>query len=250
MMHEASLHRDNCFITLTYSPDHLPPFGSLVKSDFQKFMKRLRKDISPRTVRFFHAGEYGERLGRPHYHACLFGFDFDDGVTFTVRGDHPVRRSARLERLWPYGISEVGSLTFESAAYVARYVTKKVTGRAAEDHYGRVDPVTGEVVQLQPEYATMSRRPGIGGAWLDSYGKEVYPSDEVVMRGRSMRPPRAYDVRLEKSDPELFDEVKLARHVKRAETGTWNSSGARLAVREEVTRGRTSLHSLRKMESE
>lgn len=249
MMQEASLHEQNCFVTLTYSPAFLPPYGSLVVSDFQKFMKRLRKEITPRKVRFFHAGEYGEKLGRPHYHACLFGFDFDDRVPFTMRGEHRVCRSQLLERLWPFGISEVGSLTFESAAYVARYVTKKVTGRAAEDHYGVVDGVTGEVVQLQPEYATMSRRPGIGAEWYSRYGKEVYPTDEVVMRGRSMKPPRAYDVRLEKEDPTLFAKVKEKRLLERAARGLKDSTAKRLAVREEVTKSRVGTFNTRRLEA-
>lgn len=247
-MHEASMHRDNCFITLTYSDENLPAYGSLVKSDFQKFMKRLRKEIAPETVRFFHAGEYGERLGRPHYHACLFGYAFPDKVEFTRRGEFPVYRSRLLERLWPFGLSEVGSLTFESAAYVARYVTKKITGKAAEDHYSVVDAETGESVQLLAEYATMSRRPGIGARWYEKYGAEVFPNDEVVMRGRAMKPPRAYDVRLKEENPELFARVRTARLIKRTEPGkAWNNSERRLLVREEVTEGRTSLSS-RKME--
>lgn len=248
MMHEASLHTDNCFVTLTYSPQYLPPYGSLVKSDFQKFMKRLRKEIAPSRVRFFHAGEYGEALGRPHYHACLFGFNFSDRVQFSTRRGHAVFRSALLERVWPYGLSEVGSLTFESAAYVARYVTKKVTGRAAEDHYSVVDPVTGEVVQLEAEYATMSRRPGIGAGWFDRYRDEVYPSDEVIMRGRSMRPPRAYDVRLEAESEDVFQGVKAARRLKLAESSAKDRTDARLKVSEEVTRSRLSVHSSRNLE--
>jgi len=44
-VHEASMHENNCFITLTYAPEYLPPDGGLIKSDFQKFIKRLRKSI-------------------------------------------------------------------------------------------------------------------------------------------------------------------------------------------------------------
>lgn len=246
MMHESSMHRANCFVTLTYAPEFLPPYGSLVKSDFQCFMKRLRKAISPTRVRFFHAGEYGEALGRPHYHACLFGFDFPDRVPFTVRGEYPVCRSPLLERLWPVGLCEVGTLTFESAAYVARYVTKKVTGRAAEDHYAVCDPETGEMVQLQPEYATMSRRPGIGAEWLSRFQKEVYPSDEVVVRGRAMKPPRAYDVRVGTTDPELVAQVKRERSLKRDYV---NGTERRLGVREEVTTARMRVSSPRPLEA-
>ena len=77
-VHEASLYDNNCFITLTYDSDHVPSDGSLRVEDFQNFMKRLRKSVAPRRVRFFHCGEYGERGDRPHYHAILFNLDFDD----------------------------------------------------------------------------------------------------------------------------------------------------------------------------
>lgn len=250
-MHEASMHRDNCFITLTYSDAHLPAYGSLVKSDFQKFMKRLRKEIAPERVRFFHAGEYGERLGRPHYHACLFGYGFPDKVQFKMRGEFPVYRSALLESVWPFGLSEVGSLTFESASYVARYITKKITGKAAEDHYAVMDAETGELVMLQPEYATMSRSKGIGSTWLEKYQGEVYPNDEVVMRGRAMKPPRAYDVRFKEESPEMFAMVRSARMAELRKAGkAWNNTEARLLVREEVLKSRMCTYSSRKMEAD
>ena len=101
--------------------------------------------IAPRKVRSFYCGEYGELFGRPHYHACLFGYRPADCRVWSRRGDYDVYRSVELETLWTEGLSEVGSLTFDSAAYVARYVLKKVRGEAAMDHYLAVDAETGEV---------------------------------------------------------------------------------------------------------
>jgi len=193
-MHEASCHQVNSFVTLTYDEDHLPLGGSLQLADFQLFLKRLRKAIEPKRVRFFHCGEYGSELSRPHYHALLFGHDFEDKTLWADRGTGPVWRSEELERLWSLGLSEIGSVSFESAAYVARYCTKKVTGKASDDHY--VDRVTGLV--RAPEYATMSRDPGIGANWFDRFRSDVYPSDEVVARGRTSKPPRFYDQLLER----------------------------------------------------
>ena len=152
-------------------------------------MKRLRK--TGVEARYFHCGEYGDQTGRPHYHACLFGHAFPDREKWAVRKGNPVWRSDELERLWPYGNSEIGSLTFESAAYVARYVTKKVTGRDADSHYERLDPSTGELVQIEPEFATMSRRPGIGSGWFEKFGTDVFPSDEVVVNGHPSKPCRS-----------------------------------------------------------
>lgn len=237
MMHEAQLHEENCFLTLTYDDEHLPEHGSLDKEAFPRFMKRLRK--TGINARYFHCGEYGENTMRPHYHACLFGHAFPDKTKWAVRNGNPVWRSTTLERLWPYGNSEIGSLTFESAAYVARYVTKKVTGRDADTHYERLDPSTGELVQLTPEFATMSRRPGIGSGWLDRFITDVYPSDEVVANGHPSKPPRYYDERLRSTDPDQFEGIRRNRHLRRNRD---DETPERLAVRETCTKARLNLN--------
>jgi len=101
------------------------------------------------------------------------------------------------------GECPIGELTFESAAYVARYCLKKVTGKPALEHYaGRA-----------PEYVTMSRRPGIGAGWISQYLGETYLSDSVVMRGKEMMPPPFYDRLLEKADPALYGSIKAAREL-------------------------------------
>lgn len=189
-MHEASLYDANAFVTLTYRDEELPLRGSLAPGDLQLFFKRFRRKIEPQRVRFFAAGEYGAVSGRPHYHACLFGFDFPDKYLWTVRNKHPVYRSPMLEKLWDVGNSEIGSVTFESAAYVARYIMKKSYD---EEDYWDVDEETGEVFERHPEFVRMSNRPGIGRGWVEKYMCEVYPSDSVVVRGRLMKPPRYYD---------------------------------------------------------
>lgn len=209
IMHEASLHEDNCFLTLTYSDEFVPVTGSLDKRHFQLFCKRLRKARGP--FRFFHCGEYGDKLGRPHYHACIFGLDFPDKEYFklTDAGER-IFRSDSLDAFWRLGHCSIGSLTFESAAYVSRYVMKKVTGDAADEHYMRMSDY-GEVINMLPEYVTMSRRPGIAREWFQKFGNEVYPADEVISRGISCRPPRYYDNILEHSEPSVFDAIKRRR---------------------------------------
>lgn len=227
-VHEASLYPENCFVTLTYSPSNLPPYSSLLVSDFQKFMKRLRKAYSSRLIRFFHCGEYGEQTRRPHYHACIFNFDFSDKVHWKTVNGQKYYVSEELSRLWPLGHSTIGSVTFESAAYVARYITKKVTGARAESHYEELDPVTGEFVDRKPEYTTMSRRPGIGKGWLEKFKSDVYPWDFVILRGKKVRPPKFYDQVL--SERELA-ELKARREVA-AELHSDDCTPARLRVRE------------------
>lgn len=212
-MHEAQLHEENSFITLTYSDKHLPMNASLDRDAFPLFMKRLRKSYGERKLRYFHAGEYGSKLGRPHYHACIFGADFSDDRVYWRRTEqgHKIFRSERLERAWPLGQAEIGSMTFESAAYVARYCCKQDD---RESEYYRCDD-DGLVYDIEPEYATMSRRPGIGAEWIDKYGDETYRSDSVVVRGKEMRPPKYYDVRHQDRDSLAVESAKLHRAERR-----------------------------------
>lgn len=232
-VHEAQMHDDNCFITLTYSDDRLPEGQSLVVADFQKFMKRLRKFVAPVRIRFFHCGEYGETFGRPHYHAIIFGYDFPDKVFFkkNKNGD-VIYTSDLLSSIWSNGLCSVGAVTFESAAYVARYVMKKVTGEVAEYHYRFVDG-DGVVTDRLPEYVTMSRRPGIASAWVQKFGSDVYAGDFAVLNGVKFRPPRFYDARYELMCPKVISRVKRRRREKAAVHAD-NNTPDRLKVRERV----------------
>ena len=209
--HESQLYDVNWFVTLTYRDESLPQWRSLEYRDFQLFMKRLRKHLHPRKVRFFHSGEYGESTGRPHYHVILFGVDFDDKYHWSRRGNYEVFRSPFLERIWPHGQSEIGSVTFDSAAYVAKYCIKKLTGPEADARYVRLDCETGELVPIEPEYATMSRRPGIGAGWYEKFGEEAHRLDSIVFEGREMRPPKYYDSLADKVRPDVMRKNRLRR---------------------------------------
>lgn len=204
------MHADNCFITLTFDQEHLDKRvnpQSLDVTEYQRFMKRLRKRFG-NNIRFFHCGEYGDKNKRPHYHAIIFGLDFADKELFQVRDSIRLYTSKALQELWPYGFSTIGDVTFQSAAYVARYIMKKHKGEGSEDHYTRWCPSTGEGTLVEPEYCTMSRRPGIGKSWLEKYKSDVYPNDYIVVNGHKVNPPRYYDSLL--SEEELA-EVKKKR---------------------------------------
>jgi hypothetical protein len=110
---------------------------------------------------------------------------------------------------------------------------KKVNGKAAEDHYEKVDPETGEIHRLTPEYTTMSRRPGIGKGWLEKYSGDVYPGDFVVLNGKKMRPPKFYDVQYELMEPEEMEGIKK-RRLKALEKHSENNTRERLRVRETI----------------
>lgn len=242
-VHEAQLYSENCFITLTYADHHLPDDHSLCVDHYQRFMKRLRKRFSgvdevidpetgevSRPIRFFHCGEYGENFGRPHYHALLFNFDFPDKYIWRKnRGGNVIWRSSALEELWPFGMSEIGSVTFESAAYVARYIMKKVTGHRADDHYF----CSYSGVYKKPEYVTMSRRPGIAARWFQKYHNDIYPHDHVVLNGRVLSPPRFYDNLYQIADGQGFDLIQFERW-KKAQSNLDDNSKERLYAKEQV----------------
>lgn len=219
IMHERRYHDEACFITLTYDPEHLPPDGSLQKKDLQDFWKRLRSKVG--KLRYFACGEYGTNLGRPHYHAAVFGWTPPDVVAcgFGGNGDR-IYSSAFLDLVWTHGKTVVGELSFASAAYVARYVTKKVYGDDAESHYD------GKV----PEFLVMSRRPGIGETFVSDYGRQLLDNDFVVIDNQQFILPRYYDKKIALQDERKFASIHAER-VRKA-LAVPRDSPARMAQRE------------------
>lgn len=235
-VYEASLHEENSFLTLTYAPEHLPENGTLLKRDLTLFLKRLRKAYSGKCIRYFGCGEYGDKFARPHYHLILFGFSppelrrelcpqtlppslssfffssqsavFGSDLLCSSSGcsdesNLTVTFSKSLAEIWQKGHVAVGSVTFNSCAYVARYCCKKVTGDKAKAHYdGRI-----------PEYVVMSRRPGIAGNWIKKYLGDVYPADKCLIRGVRCKPPRFFDNVLAEINRCLFDVIKKDRKI-------------------------------------
>ena len=208
-VHEASLYDQNIFTTQTYSDENLPLGRSLVRKHFQDFMKRLRKKV-PR-VRVLYCGEYGDETDRPHYHAIIFNYRPDDAQLVAVRNGKKFYTSAKFDKIWEHGHCNFSDATFSSCAYVSGYVTKKVTGEKAEEHYQWIDPETGEIHQRQPPFQGQSLKPGIGQPWIEKWWRDVYGKDEIVIDGRPMRPPRYYDLWLEKNQPEMWREVQKRR---------------------------------------
>jgi len=206
-MHEAQMHSENCFITLTFNDWVLNERNqsSVNVKDFQNFMKKLRNSTK-KKIRFFHCGEYGSKRGRPHYHALLFGYDFPDKTHWATEGGNKTFISDKLKSLWPYGWSVIGDVSFNSAQYVASYINKKITGDLAEDHYK-----TEYDEPIQPEYCTMSRKPGIGYTFYNKYKFDIYPHDYCEINGKKIMPPRYYDELLKGEDPVLYEQIKQKR---------------------------------------
>lgn len=238
-MHEAQLHENNCFITLTYNDENYPTNGSLAKDHFQKFLKRFRRAIAPAKIRYYMAGEYGTNFGRPHFHACIFGYDFHDKKLHQrTSSGSLIYTSKDLEKLWTYGYSSIGDVTFESAAYVARYIMQKQTGKDVDkNHYTYCDLQTGELVKLLPEYNNMSLKPGIGADWYKKYKNDVYPHDYVELRGQKIKPPKFYDKLFAKENPYEYDQLLYNRE-KQAKLRPEEHSYERLLVKETVTKAK------------
>lgn len=243
--HEQMLWPDSQFVTLTYSPEEVPVDGSLHYEDFQRFMRDLRREelgVSPgkdgrHPIRFFCAGEYGGRTGRPHFHAILFNLRLPDQRLLGMRGGEPQYSSKRLEDIWSRGHVDIGTVTPESSAYVAGYLFSKARRRWFvrwnERYKCYVDVRTMEVIDQVPEFVRMSLKPGIGSEWYERFGSDLFPLDAAVARGVKHKVPRYYYKKFVKSASDVeVESVQSARTLKAA-ARLGDGTTERRAVREE-----------------
>lgn len=240
IVHEASLYPENSFLTLTYDQAHLPRDAGVHIEDVQKFWKRLRTWIDRhgdgRMIRNFYCSEYGDFTRRPHYHAIVFNFDLPDKVQWSGAGELTRYKSELLDRLWGHGMTEVGSVTARSAAYVAAYIGKKHNGAQSDHLYERFDPVSGARWTVPREFAHMSGRGGgIGSGFLDKWKTDFYPWDHVIVDGRRVQVPRFYDRKYKRDEPEAFEAIAAKRKAE-GEARAWDNTPERLWVKEQCAR--------------
>lgn len=229
-VNEAQMHEDNAFLTLTYKDESLT-FGreraTLFPRHLQLFFKRLRKKHG-NNIRYFACGEYGEETNRPHYHACVFGLKIDDKKLWSIRNGNYLYNSENLDKIWKLGQVIIGDVTFESAAYVARYIVAKKLGKNASYY---------EEEGIEPEFVRMSRRPGLGSKWLDKYSNDVYPHDYMIIRnGVKSKPPRYYTEKYSKislDNQRTITSIKITRINKAYEKQSENTP-QRLKVKETI----------------
>lgn len=200
--HESKMHEDSIFLTLTYDDEHLES-SKLIYSHWQDFLKSLRETRTRHcaTKEQLHAvripsmvtGEYGELNKRPHWHALLFNYCPPDGkLKYTSEGGHKVFTSKLLDSLWEKGALEYGSVTLDSANYVARYAAKKLVHGNDQDH------------DFHPIHKTSSRY-AIGRTWIEKYWKQTFNHGYIVMPDGTQGPiPRYYSDWLKKYQPEAF----------------------------------------------
>lgn len=181
MMELATTEGDSCFLTLTYDDKHLvfvdgcdPITGEVTRSPtldlrhLQLFIKSLRKSTG-KKIRYFACGEYGDETARPHYHLIVFGYCPDD-LQLQARGRkgaYNYYSSETIAKLWTFGYNLVADVTWESCAYTARYVVKKLTG-ARSDVYTSLG--------IKPPFVVMSRRPGLGQEYYMKF-KDKFDDD-------------------------------------------------------------------------
>lgn len=176
MILELQDHDQAMFLTLTYNDDHLPysdkGFPTLVKRDVQLFLKRLRKHLNGKRIRYYFSGEYGSKTERPHYHAIIYGIGLNTFPDLIYRGSnklgHPYFTSPTLERIWRNGFISFSSVTWRTCNYVSRYVLKKQS---------QIEEFNGTCC---PPFNVSSRKPGIGMLRADqllSSGFSVFSVD-------------------------------------------------------------------------
>lgn len=198
-IHEAQMHTQNSFITLTYNEENLKS-PKLQYEDFQLFMKRLRK-TQDAPIGVFVTGEYGDKQKRPHWHACLFNWRPKD-ATYKYSNDRGDKsyESETLNKLWGKGIAEFGEITFQSAGYVARYAAKKLSHGKDQDH--DYHPISKK-----------SSRNAIGKKWLESYHQDVFNYGHIILPdGQRCGIPRYYEKWYKDKHPELY--LKYLQDVK------------------------------------
>lgn len=238
---EAQMHKQNWFITWTYSDEHLPLHGSLDYRDMQLCKKRVRKEFGP--FRYLTVGEYGDRFGRCHFHSLMFGLEIPDLERSGSSDGNVTYRSKRLSELWGKGFASIGTVTPQSIAYCAGYVVKKVSGPLADERYTKVDVSSGELVKLRPEFARMSLKPGIGASWVDKYWREIVTYGAVVGAGGVRKTiPRFFNNRMDSFDDDglvaCIQAELQAQRVANLEKFAADNTPERLAVREVCAQAR------------
>lgn len=259
VMHEKRLYAQSCFITLTYDDQHLPTSNSISVREVQLFFKKFRRSLDPRCkigrgpnahvrrwwqhntikIRYFAVGEYGDLNGRPHYHAIVFNYDFPDKIFHSRSASgEDIYTSETLRRLWRNGVVSTQDVTHKSAAYCARYATKKIkTGDAfGAERYYRVSPVDGAYYSVTPEFAVMSRKPGLGAAFADKFKSDFFPSGFIVVNGVRQAPPKFYVSRLTEKEQLRLKRQARRLSLKNKPHTTTERRLARAAVRDERIR--------------
>jgi len=189
--HEISLHNENCFLTLTYDDENLPSF-LIVKKEFQKFIKKLRKKTKSK-LRYIVSHEYGGKTGRPHHHAIIFGYNPDNQIyNREAPSGEPLFVSKDIDKLWTHGYHSIGTANEKTAYYIASYSLK-----SSKHHI--TNPTNGEIITVQ-DSMDASKRPAIGALFFRKNYQQLLDTKAQL--------PRYYKKLLERHHPDLHEEYE------------------------------------------
>jgi hypothetical protein len=230
---ESLLYKSNWFITLTYNPEQIPTLrldtgelyrggvqevqngkvlvsNTLFHDDVQKFLKKLRFHLAKAgepEIRYYMCGEYGSTTQRPHYHMIVYNLNVPDLEFYKLNELHqPYFQSEWLEKMWGHGFVTLGEVNWNTCAYVARYIMKKVKGDKAEEFYKSIGKT--------PEYTRMSLKPGIGAKYYELNKEQIYKFDQIIIPGKQakkVQPSKYFDKLYDIDNPERMQEIKKAR---------------------------------------
>lgn len=198
LQHEAHYWDKKSFVTLTYADEYLPPGGVLIKADLQKAIKRLRFATEAK-VKYFAVGDYGDLMGRPHFHMILFGMDdTDHKISATIKY---LAEKGPLVEAWGMGNVYIGTVTSASCRYVTDYIFKVFNGEKAKEAYG----------EKPPPFKLLSK--GIGKKWVDE--NQDYLKDnltKVTVEGKPHPIPRYYLDKMKIDKEDLSKLRAIFRH--------------------------------------
>jgi hypothetical protein len=183
----ASMYPKNSFLTLTYDENKKGYHNEMDYSDIQNFKKRLRRSVKHK-IEIFNVHEYGKK-GKKHWHAIVFGHDFNDKTIFTYKNQEPLYTSEELTEIWGHGFTSIGSVTEASAMYQAQYMEK--------------DYKNGNTTYKRK---AKSNHSGIGKTWFLRNYKQVMDLGYIPFQGQKRNLPRYFEKIAERHYAAFYDK--------------------------------------------
>lgn len=234
LMEEQKSSVSSFFCTLTYNETTVPKSRNglltLLKTDVQKFLKRLRKYQEKNykdypKIKYFLCGEYGTETMRPHYHAIFFNVHPEMTKIYNLfneeqKGVRLVTENYRSNfvEIWGLGNVDIAPAEAGSIAYTVSYMLKS----SKQDLFKNKKQLKLEALKEEDdrefEFRVMSN--GIGTGYLTPEKIKYYNDKKipfmVVEGGNKMAMPRYYKEK-------IYDEEALEEIAQKVEDFTKNN---------------------------